>query len=191
MPIMQNPDVNPVIAEVIRGRRTIGAFRPEPPPRELIVNALDLARWAPNHRKTEPWHVTWLGAETARAVIDLNSRIIAESKGIAEAETKRRQWAAIPGWLVFTCDLADDPFRRDEDYAACCCAIQNLMLALWSDGIGTKWSTGNVTRHPEFFRVLDIDPTQQRVVGLIWYGYAASIPEQTRRPLETFLRELP
>jgi nitroreductase len=187
----ENQCVNGVIAEIIRGRRTIGAFRPDVPPREVIVRALDLARWAPNHKKTEPWHVAWLGPETVRGVIDLNSRLLLETKGAAEAESKRQKWAGMPGWLVVTCDLAEDAFRREEDYAACCCAIQNLMLALWSAGIGTKWSTGDVTRHPEFFRLLEIDPARQRVVGLIWYGYPASVPEQTRRPLENFLRELP
>ena len=183
--------ISATVAEMIRGRRTIGAFRLELPPREVLQDALDAARWAPNHKKTEPWHVILLGPETARAVIDLNSQIIAATKGPAEAEAKRKKWSEVPGWLAVTCDLADDPFRREEDYAACCCFAQNLSLALWSAGVGTKWSTGDVTRHPEFFKLLNIDSTQQRVVGLFWYGYPAVTPGQTRRPVESFLVELP
>jgi len=178
------------VAEVIRSRRTIGAFRPELPPREVVLDALDAARWAPNHKKTEPWHVFLLGLETSRAVIDLNSQIIAAMKGSADAEAKRKKWSEVPGWLAVTCDLADDPFRREEDYAACCCFIQNLLLALWSAGIGTKWSTGDVTRHPDFFKLLNIDPARQRVVGLFWYGYPAVTPGQTRCPVESFLVEM-
>ncbi len=183
--------IDAVVRDVICGRRTIGAFRPELPPREVVLAALDAARWAPNHKKTEPWHVMLLGPETARAVIDLNSQIIAATKGPAEAEAKRKKWSEVPGWLAVTCDLADEPFRREEDYAACCCFIQNLLLALWSAGIGTKWSTGDVTRHPEFFRLLNLDPARQRVVGLFWYGFPAITPGQTRRPVESFLIELP
>ena len=41
-------------AEVLRERRTIGAFRPERPADELVRTALETARWAPNHSKTEP-----------------------------------------------------------------------------------------------------------------------------------------
>ena len=38
------PAIDPRLADVIRGRRTIGAFRPELPPREVILAALDVAR---------------------------------------------------------------------------------------------------------------------------------------------------
>ena len=183
--------IDVTVASVIRGRRTIGAFLTEVPPREIVLEALELARWAPNHKKTEPWHVVWLGPEAVRAVIELNSKIIAATKGAAEADSKAKKWAQVPGWLVITCDLASDAFRREEDYAACCCAIQNLQLALWSAGIGTKWSTGEVIRHPDFHARLGIDPAQQRVVGMFWYGYPAVVPEQTRHPVESFLRELP
>ena len=47
--------MNSDLTEVIRARRTIGSFRAEVPPSELIESALELARWAPNHKKTEPW----------------------------------------------------------------------------------------------------------------------------------------
>lgn len=183
--------INPVLASTMRGRRTIGAFQPAIPPRETVLEAIELASWAPNHKKTEPWHVVWLGPETVRQVIAVNTQILTRSKGDAEAESKAKKWAQIPGWLVITCDLSDDAFRREEDYAACCCAIQNLQLALWSAGIGSKWSTGDVTRHNDFYQLIGLDPTRQRVVGMVWYGYPAITPEQTRKPVHTFLRELP
>lgn len=191
LPATSPTSVDPGIASIIHGRRTIGAFQSELPPREIILEAIELARWAPNHKKTEPWHVFWLGPESVSAVIELNKRIISETKGPAEAEAKSKKWAQVPGWLVVACELAADPIRRDEDYAACCCAIQNLQLALWSAGIGSKWSTGDVTRHPEFFNLLGINPASQRVVGMVWYGYPAVVPEQTRHAVDAFLRELP
>jgi nitroreductase len=183
--------VDPRVASVIRGRRTTASFSPDLPPRDVVLDAVELARWAPNHKKTEPWHFTLLGPKTVQTVIDLNTRIITQTKGIAEAEAKARSWAQVPGWLVVSVDLAPDLFRREEDYAACCCAIQNLQLALWSAGIGTKWTTGEVTRHPEFLELLEIDPARQRVAGMVWYGYPAVISRQSRRPVESYLRELP
>lgn len=183
--------VDPKISAIIRGRRTIGSFRPDIPPKEVVLQALELARWAPNHKKTEPWHAILLGPETASAVVALNAQVLTATKGAAEAAAKSKKWAEVPGWVAITCDKSADPLRREEDYAACCCAIQNLQLALWSAGIGTKWSTGDVTRHPDFYRLLGIDSSQQSVVGLIWYGYPAVVPEQTRGPIESFLREMP
>lgn len=178
-------------AAVLRSRRTIGAFRPDVPPRELVVSALELSCWAPNHRKTEPWRFALLGPETAASIVALNAELVAAKKGPQEAERKRREWSAVPGWLVVTCLRADDPIQSEEDYAASCCATQNLLLALWSRGIGTKWSTGDVTRHPRFSELVGFDPRLERMVGLIWYGYPASIPEQRRRPLADVFRERP
>jgi nitroreductase len=180
-----------IIAEVIRTRRTIGSFRPELPPRDQIISAIEVARWAPNHKKTEPWQVKLLGPQTIQNVIDLNTRIVEMAKGPEEAANKRSKWSAVPGWLVVACDIANDPLRREEDYAATCCFIQNLSLSLWSFGIGTKWTTGDVTRHDDFVRLMELDRNRHRIVGLFWYGYPSVVPEQTRKPVDQFLSELP
>ena len=178
------------IFDVIRNRRTIGSFKPEVPEVSLIEAALEVARWAPNHKKTEPWRVYWLGPQTKSAVIQLNSTLIEKKKGKTEDEAKRKAWSAIPGWLAITCIRSEDPFREEEDYAACCCFIQNLMLALWSSEIGSKWSTGDVTREPEFNLLLGINTETERVVGLIWYGFPAVIPAQSRLPVTSFVQRL-
>ena len=182
--------VSESIFDVIRNRRTIGSFKPDVPEVSKIEAALEVARWAPNHKKTEPWRVYWLGPQTAAAVIQLNSTLIEKKKGATEAEAKRKAWAAIPGWLAITCVRSSDPSREEEDYAACCCFIQNLMLALWSSEIGSKWSTGDVTRDPEFNRLLGITTETERVAGLIWYGFPAVVPAQSRQPVSSFLRRL-
>jgi hypothetical protein len=57
--------------------------------------------------------------------------------------------------------------------------------------VGVKWSTGSVTRHPDFQRLLGIDPGQESIVGLLWYGYPAKVPEQKRLGVEDILRRLP
>ena len=180
--------MNTSIFNLIRSRRTISSFQPEAPSLAEIEAAIEVASWAPNHKKTEPWRVYCLGPDAAHSVVDLNARIIEQKKGLKDADVKRKSWSAIPGWLVVTCLRTEDSFRQEEDYAACCCFIQNLMLGLWASGIGTKWSTGDVTRELDFFRILDVDPAFERVVGLIWYGFPAVIPEQTRNPVGTFLR---
>ena len=73
---------------------------------------------------------------------------------------------------------------QQEDYAACCCAAQNLMLTLWDKGVGVKWTTGAVVRDERFYELLDVDKTVEKIVGLFWYGYPAQNPEQSRREVE-------
>lgn len=178
------------LAELIRGRRTVEKFQPDVPPPELVLQSIELARWAPNHKHTEPWRFHLLGPDAQQAVVELNAELVAAGKGPQAAEKKRQRWSAVPGWLAVTCAVDEDPLRAEEDYAACCCAVQNLMLFLWSEGVGTKWSTGAITRHPGFHRLLGIDDSR-RVVGLIWYGYPASLPQQRRKPTEEITTILP
>jgi nitroreductase len=179
------------LAELIRARRSINRFKPEAPPREQILAALELACWAPNHKLTEPWRFILLGPETAERVARLNADIVTAERGATVAHSKLARWRAVPGNLVVTCTIAPDPLRAQEDYAACCCAIQNLQLALWADGIGTKWTTGSVARDPRFFELLGLSAENTVAVGLIWYGYPDEAPVVTRAPLATRLRELP
>lgn len=90
-----------------------------------------------------------------------------------------------------TSQRSDDPVLEQEDFAATCCAVQNFSLALWEHGVGVKWTTGSVTRHDEFYRALQIDPDQEKVIGLLWYGYPEDIPTQKRRSVDEvlFLRD--
>ena len=177
--------------DLIRSRRTVHEFLEERPPTQKVLEAIDLARWAPNHYLTEPWHFYLLGPETAGAVARLNAKIVERNKGPEAGRKKLQRWSRIPGWIVVTCDVSDDAIRAREDFAACCCAVHNFSLFLWSEGIGVKWTTGAVTRDPGFCDLVWIDPDAEQVLGLLWYGYPAEIPDTRRKPLEQIFVELP
>ena len=180
-----------VVARTIRDRRTIHSFKPECPPFDVVRSAIDLARWAPNHHRTEPWRFIHAGPETVAQIVDLNTALVSQAKGREAGEAKRLRWSEVPGWLIVTCDRSNDEIRQQEDYAACCCAIQNLALALWSHRIGVKWTTGAVTRHPGFYELLGTTPAVCMIVGLLWYGYFDEPPAQTRKDADEILTRLP
>ncbi|MSQ68801.1 MAG: nitroreductase [Gammaproteobacteria bacterium] len=180
----------PALAALVRARRTVHEFTSEIPPRELILSALDAARWAPNHHRTEPWRFYLVGPATAEHISVLNAEIVRRKSGEAAANAKLRRWRAMPGWLAVTCGRHEDPAREREDYAACCCAVQNFLLLLWEAGVGSKWSTGKVTRETAYLAALGADPAHEFSVGIIWYGYPEVVPAQTRPALATALREL-
>jgi hypothetical protein len=64
-------------------------------------------------------------------------------------------------------------------------------LYLWKAGVGSKWTTGDITRDTRFFDIVGIDETQAFVVGLIWYGYPKMTPTQSRKNLKEILTETP
>lgn len=175
--------------EVLQGRRTINLYLQTPVPKALVREAIEAATWAPNHHVTEPWHFYLLGRTAIAACVDLVREIVTEKKGAKAGEFKANAWAEKPGWLVVTCRRSDDPLAQQEDYAACAAAVQNLMLYLWKAGVGTKWTTGAITRDPRFFDIVGIDPSQEKMVGLIWYGYPKLTPTQQRRGVGDVLTE--
>ena len=178
-------------AEVLRGRRTIELFLQTEVPRSLVNEAIEAATWAPNHHVTEPWHFYVLGEETKERCLDLGRDIVTAKNGEKAGSFKRQSWSEKPGWLVVTCQRSDDELLQKEDFAACCAAVQNLTLYLWKAGVGSKWTTGDITRDPRFLDIVGIDETQAFVVGLIWYGYPKMTPTQTRKELRESLTETP
>jgi len=178
-------------AEVLRGRRTIELFLQTEVPRSLVNEAIEAATWAPNHHVTEPWHFYVLGDKTKERCLDLCRDIVTTKSGEKAGDFKRQSWSEKPGWLVVTCQRSNDESLQKEDYAACCAAVQNLILYLWKAGVGSKWTTGDITHDPRFFDIVGIDEAQAFVVGLIWYGYPKMTPTQSRKDLSKSLTENP
>jgi nitroreductase len=179
------------LTAVLRGRRSIDLFAPDVVDPATVRAAVEVARWAPNHRLTEPWRFYLLGPSTLRPVIDLAVELEIAKKGERAGPVRRARLEAIPGMFVLTSALSEDSLLERENYAACCCAAQNMMLYLWGKGIGVKWTTGAITRQSRFFELLGIDSAKESVVGLFWYGVPKVIPTQRRRPVEEIVKELP
>lgn len=176
--------------EVLRGRRTVNLYLQTPVPKNLVREALEAATWAPNHHVTEPWRFYLLGTNTIKACVDLVREICTAKKDAKAGEFKAKSWSEKPGWLVVTCRKSDDELLQQEDYAACCAAVQNFMLYLRKAGVGSKWTTGDITRDPRFFDIVGLDAESEAVVGLIWYGYPKVTPSQSRQDLADVLSEL-
>lgn len=177
--------------ELLRGRRSVNFFEPEPVGTEALLEAIEVARWAPNHRLTEPWRFYVLGDETADAIARCAAELDRSTKGDRAAQLRYDRMSAIPGNFVLTSRRSDDEIVDLENYAACCCAVQNLMLYLWQRGIGVKWTTGPVTREQGFFDIIGMDPEAERLVGLFWYGIPKAVPNQKRRDVAEIVVEKP
>lgn len=180
------------LQSLIRTRRTINDFETHLPSGwdEALTRAITAATYAPNHKRTEPWRFHLLGPEAVRRVCELNAEVVTEKKGKAAGEKKLERWLKMPGWLVVTCvrdgestSMDDDPAGlARENYAAVCCAAQNLCLSLHAEGIGTKWTTGPVNFDPRFGDAAGL-PENEFVVGTMWFGKAAKNPEAPKKNL--------
>lgn len=178
-------------ARVLRGRRTVNQYIQTPVPDELVHEAIEVATWAPNHYVSEPWRFILPGEETVGRIIDLCGEMVTAAKGAELAEHKRCSWREKPGWLIVTCQRNEDALREREDYAACCAAVQNFTLYLWKAGVGSKWTTGAITRDARFFEIIGVDAAEAFVVGMLWFGYPKITPTQSRQAVDAVLTRLP
>ncbi|MFW5967202.1 MAG: nitroreductase family protein [Persicimonas sp.] len=186
------------VREAILTRRTVQRYTTEPIPEGCIERALECAIRAPNHKCTNPWRFTRVGPKTREKLVDIGvelKRKKAQRNGSELSEEKvaklRAKYGNSPEVIVVSQVLADDAFRRKEDYASCACAIQNFMLSLWSEGVGSKWATGKMTRHPDTYELLGIDSEREEIIGFVWVGHSSrELIETPRRPLEEVYREL-
>jgi len=64
-------------------------------------------------------------------------------------------------------------------------------LYLWKAGVGSKWTTGDITRDARFFDIVGIDEKEVFVVGLIWHGYPKLTPTQSRKGVGEISTETP
>lgn len=66
MPQSEQINQHSALRDIIRSRRSIRKFKQEPVPSAVILDMLETAKYAPNHRVTEPWRFIYVSSETGK-----------------------------------------------------------------------------------------------------------------------------
>ena len=173
-----------VLAEVIRSRRTsMVCDRERDVPAEVIERLCELATWAPNHKRTWPWRFAAfsgdgrlrLGEACCQDLIDSGST---DDGKLAKVATK---YARTPSVLVVGCAADDHPTFHDENRDAVAAGIQNLLLGATAEGLASFWSTAPVLDGPHTLDLCGFEPGV-RIIGIIYLGWAESVPAGVERP---------
>ena len=188
------------LSEAIFSRRTIKDFKPDAVPADVLERALTAGTWAQNHKLTQPWRFSVFGPRSHKWLAEGFAQDQATLAGPETDASRHEQVRAKamekilskPCVVAVSQRLAGPAGQRREDYAAIACAIQNIQLAAWADGVGMQWSSGKIIQLPGTYAVLSINPEEEEIVGLLFFGYPASVPHaQPRLPLSEVLRALP
>jgi nitroreductase len=166
-------------ADVIRSRRTHKSFGAEPVSAERLDELLELARWAPNHHRTNPWRFRVLGPETLAR--------LKEAAGPAEAPKLDRA----PTLVLASAHLTGDLQQDEEDICATACAIYAVLLAAHARGLAGYWRTPRVLRTKAGREAVGL-PDGERFLGLIHLGPSRGTPPTPERAvLEDYRFYLP
>lgn len=112
-----------VVGEVLRRRRSIRSYQPDPVGDEVLADILECTRQAPSAANRQPWHFVVV-------------RDAAQRRAVAEA-CNGQMWIADAGVVVIGLGLpsvSEKWYRVDVGIA-----MENLVIAATSHGLGTCW----------------------------------------------------
>lgn len=191
---------------VIRGRRSVRAFRSDPVPRELVERVLEAARWAPSPHGRMPWRFAVvtrsdLKEKLADAMGDEWERQLSldgEPPEIIEKRKLRSRQRILdaPVCIVLCLYVADldrypDVARQEAERTMAVqslgAAAQNLLLATYQLGLDGGWMCAPLFCSDTVRSALDLAPDLEPH-ALLTLGYAARDPvRRDRLPLESLI----
>jgi nitroreductase len=162
-----------------------------PVEREMLLEILEDANWAPTHGLTEPWRFHIYQGDARQTLAKEMQRLYREVTPAAEYREDKYQKLAVNPLLAPVLILVW--MHRDgggkipeiEELAATSCAIQNILLSATTHGLASFWSSPPLIYNPAFNQWLNIRE-QDRALGLIYLGWPkpnTPIPKSTRKPV--------
>ncbi len=183
------PDIAPagreaidVLSEVVRSRRTSLLVDADAPvPDELIDRLLELAVWAPNHKRSWPWRFAVFVGDGRQRLGDAMAAA-GQAAGLAEKKINklRVKYLRSPVVLVASSIADDDPHRHAENRDAVAAAVQNVLLGATALGLASHWATIDEVLAPAVRSLCETGPADE-LVALVYLGWPTgdvSVPER-------------
>ncbi|HET9685559.1 MAG TPA: nitroreductase [Pseudolabrys sp.] len=174
----------------IKTRRSVKEYVPNEIPREWIEELLDAAHWAPNHKLTHPWRFHVFSGEGRERLVGARQAAVrwaAEKKGQQASEEAlgfaRAKCYSASVMIIVSMVGDENEIVDQENFAACWCAIQNLLVAATARGLGSYPSTGAWIDQNFVGPVLGLTE-KERPVACIFLGYSEQKTMAKRLPVE-------
>ncbi len=183
------------LTEIIENRRTIfpEQFSTRKVQKEQVEKLINAAKWAPNHRLTQPWRFTVFMNEALNDFGEFHSELYKSNKSVEEFSQmkydKIRKRTELSSAIILV-GVKKDPSGKVpfvEEIAATSAAVQNMALLATAYGLGFYWGTGGMTYSDEMKEYVGLDKEDQ-ILGQLFLGYPANEwPRKTpRKPMEYF-----
>ena len=178
-------------------RRTVREFTAQPVPSEAVERALAAAVTAPAPHHSTPWRfavvrdraVKLLDAMLAAWTADLRRDGFTEdqiARRVRRGDVLRRAPLLVVPCLVTTGAAHDYPddrraaAEREMFVVALGAAVENFLVALAAEGLGSAWVSSTMFCRDIVREVLDL-PDDWDPMGTLAVGYAASAPPERRQ----------
>lgn len=155
------------LLELLKSRRSIRRFKPTPVPLELVLKAIDAARYAPSAKNSQPWRFIIVEDPAIR-------------RRLGEIHAYARPLLNAPLAVIVACVSEESPTSYLLD---CANATIYFMLAAHALGLGTVW-VQTLRNIGELREILGL-PANVTPVSMLAVGYPDESPApRPRKPLE-------
>ena len=198
-------------AALVKSRRSIRNWQDKTVPEKMIMEAIEMATWAPNGGNRQNWRFfVVFNKDIIKALSDaMQSGAGARPRPApppgAPAPAPRAPLSAAPVVIAIgitrTTNPQDEAMARqaltdpvvaaqlktlaavDTPIQSIAAAITTLLLALHQQGLGAVWMCGPLTNcKGEFERILKV-PAGMDIVAFIPVGFPAETPVKDRKPI--------
>ena len=161
--------------KLIRTRRSIRGYRPDPVPEDVLQRILDAARVAPTAANRQPFQLIVITDPSTRARLK---------------EVYDRDWFWTAPVIIAGCVETDKAWQRSDGFNAAevdlSIVMDHLILAAADEGLGSCWICNFDESKAK--QILGI-PDGVRVIALTPLGLPAAEPRLfQRKPLEELVR---
>lgn len=200
----ENQGLAGLVARVIRQRQTFKVLADPASPFSIgesrlnhcdsvVAEAIRTSAWAPFHYDrgvdglAEPWRVDWIKYDDCRVIAKELPNWFDDVKPSNKLPAMLAACGSLVlvSWLPQFCRDAEaikgpereSQWQTDEEHLAATSAyVQNLLLLLTANGLGTYWSSGGQFRERKMFEQLRL-PHQGRLLAAVFVDYSEGSPD--------------
>jgi nitroreductase len=202
---MIESEVYNCLLDLVRKRRTVRQFRPDPVPEGYIEKIIEVARWAPSGFHTQPWEFVVVRKKKVKdaivASIDRHSPPITNTAGGDNVPgSPRRSFRDAPVFIFLLADwrakvgLPGHPKENDARVtslynSSLASAFLYMHLAAAALGLASQWYTATSrTETEQAIRGIIGIPDALTIYDMMVLGYPAAAPNAKEvRPLNEII----
>ena len=176
------------VAATIRERRSnLNVDGERPVPAELVDELLELASWAPNHYRTNPFRFVVLTGAARGRVGEIAAREVAKKPDAKDpvVERQRVQFMRAPTVIVAASAPDEDPIKHFENKYTVSAGVQNILLGAQAAGLAAAWRSGPAMVDPAVSgpvkEALGLDPNDE-IIAFVYLGYAVGPAGAREKP---------
>ena len=193
--------LSPEVRRLIRSRRSLRRYQPQPVPQAAVLALLEAARWAPSAHNRQPWRFCVVTSDEAKTELsrqmseqwqrDLGAdgadpEYIARRIAISHARLTTSPVLIVPCVTMEDMDVYPDKQRSEAEFVmavqSVALACENLLLAAHDLGLGASWLCAPLFVPALVRGVLGL-PDHWQPQAILTVGYPAESKEKDRAPL--------